>query len=185
MNNFKKNHEAFFMRVCAFLGDNWRIDKRDTACDERIVMLNPELRGYQIVARLEKNRFSLVGFCRRGNVTSSSSCCTASPRRTPFDLAEFIKRRLICTAEKQCDEILATVEKAASDKQERLLLLHLLSKTVDVTPYQSYYNVICGIKAKKLTADIKERSKGMYELKINDLSFEQILRLAGLLATFD
>ncbi|HFI5865918.1 TPA: hypothetical protein ACGRQO_004352 [Escherichia coli] len=62
MSNFKKNYEAVFMRVCAFLGETWRIDKRDTACDDRIVMINPELKGYQLIARLEKTGLNWLAF---------------------------------------------------------------------------------------------------------------------------
>ena len=185
MSNFKKNYEAVFIRVCFFLGENWRVDKRDTTCDDRIVMINPDLKGYQIIARLDKNRLKIVGFCRIKHTTSSCSCFAVSPRRTPFDLARYIKKNLLCVAEKQCDEVSSTVDKAEYDKTKKELLLHLLSKTVEVTPYQSHYSVICGIKAKSISADIHESSKGMYELKIHDLSFEQLLRLSGLLAKFD
>lgn len=185
MSNFKKNYEAVFMRVCAFLGETWRIDKRDTACDDRIVMINPELKGYQLIARLEKNRFKLVGFCRRNHITSTCSSCTASPKRSPFDLAQYIQKKLLFVAKKQCDEVIVTVKSIEDYKHQRELLLHLLSKTVNVTAYQSYYSVICGIKAKNITADIHERTKGLYEIKINDLSFEQVLRLSVLLANFD
>jgi len=183
MSNFKKDYDAVFTHVCFWLGNDWRIDKRDTACEDRIVMINPDLRGYQIVARAVKNRLFLVGFCRKGNSTSECISCTASLKRAPKDLARHIEKTLLSEAMKQCAGVEEMLQKIKADKERKFLLLHLLSKTATVTPYQSYYNHICEIKTKNIKAELLERSNELYELKLVDLSFEQLLKLVGQLAT--
>nr|HBY1206004.1 hypothetical protein [Klebsiella pneumoniae] len=56
---FFARYEAVFNRVCAFLGDGWKIDRR-TEDAYRINLVNPALRHYSIGARLEKDRIHLI-----------------------------------------------------------------------------------------------------------------------------
>lgn len=180
---FRERYQSVFIRVCAFLGEGWRIDKRNED-SHRIYLINPAYRNYTIVARLEKNRVYLLGSvkaCKRSNTYSK---CTVSPEREPWAIAKEIEKRILIDAEKQIATYQADEAGEQQLKEERRILIHLLSQIAHTSPYTGYYGGLCSIEtASGVSAEVKDIYGKEYKVTASHLTKDQLIKLIGFLST--
>lgn len=180
-------YEAVFNRVCTFLGDGWKIDRR-TEDAYRINLVNPAFRHYSILARLEKDRIHLTGGVRSRSARSSGgySACTVSPMRDPWGIAQDIRRKILHDAEKQIAYFEADRAGAQKVQDDRRILINLVGQLVEVQNYGGYYDVLCHIKTPGgISGDVCEMYGKAYQLKLGDLSKDQLIKVIGFLSTLE
>lgn len=182
---FFSRYEAVFNRVCTFLGDGWKIDRR-TEDAYRINLVNPAFRHYSIFARIEKDRIHLTGGVRSRSARSSGgySACTVSPMRDPWGIAQDIRRKILPDAEKQIAYFEADRAGAQKIQDDRRILINLVGQLVEVQNYGGYYDVLCHIKTPGgISGDVCEMYGKAYRLKLGDLSKDQLIKVIGFLST--
>ena len=181
---FSECYSAVFERVCVFLGNGWRIDRR-TEDKYRLILINPDYRHYSISARLENGRIILLGSvnqCRRSNTYSR---CTVSPHRGAPEIARDIERKLLSDARSQIAIFEADSAGAANQREDRRNLLHLLGRLTSVYEYDRGTNVLCSITTKYgIKGDVTDRYGG-YQLNLNQLSKDQLIKVVGILSTLE
>lgn len=183
--NFNEKYQPLFHRVCIFLGNGWRIDKRGSADSYRINLMNPVLKNYSITVRQEKDRLILVGGCRRSNRFSEYSKCTVSPSREPWGIAEDIKRKILIDADKQIANVAADFAEVKRLKDEERIVVNLISRLVSTQPYEGYYGIMCSFRTQGMSGDVAEWHNGTYRVKLHDLSKDQLIKLVGFMSTLE
>lgn len=184
-NAFFSRYEVVFNRVCAFLGDGWRIDRCREDC-YRIYLVNPAYRNYSISASLKKDRISLFGSVPKARRGNSYDSCTVSPLRDAAGIAQDIKRKILVNARKHIDHFDADLSGEKQRREERQIVTNLLSRLVDVQKYTGYYGGLCHIKtAQGNGGKVDEICSGNYRLEVCDLSTDQLIKLVGFLSTLE
>jgi len=184
-NTFRARYETIFSRVCAILGDNWRIDRRLQE-QHRISLINPGYRNYSISARLEKDRIHLVGGVRNFHRSNTYSSCTVSPRREAWAIAQDIKRKILVDAATQIATFEADRSGAARLEEDNRILVNLLKKMASVTEYHNIYDVLCRVRtAQGICGDVKLPLSNGYRLNLDGLSKDQLIKVIGFLSTLD
>lgn len=182
---FFERYEAVFNRVCAFLGEGWRIDRR-TEDSYRIYLINPALRNYVVSARLEKHKIHLFGFVQKSRRSNSYGACMVSPMRAPWGIAEDIKNKILVNAQENIAHFEAERAGELAIQEERRLIVHLLSRILDANKYTGYYGGLCYIGTDAgLSGKVDEVYSGAYRLTIGDLDKTQLIKLAGFLSTLE
>ena len=185
VNTFLVRYEAVFNRVCAFLGDGWRIDRRRED-SYRIYLVNPEYRNYSISARLEKDRIHLLGSVQRSRRSNSYASCTVSPMREAWGIAQDIKRKILLNARENIADHEADRAEEQRIQDERRILVNLLSRLVGVQQYSGYYGGLCHISTVAgLSGKVDEIYGKAYRFEIDGLSKDQLIKLAGFLSTLE
>jgi hypothetical protein len=185
MTSFNEQYTPIFNRVCAFLGNGWRIDKRIPADAYRISLMNPAFKNYSIGVRMDKGRIILVGGVRRGHRSNEHSRCTVAPTRDPWGIAEDIKRKILIDAAQQIATADADQAGMARQREEKRLVIGLLSRLVETRNYDGYYGVLCSIRMQGMTGDVSEGYGDTYKLKLDALSKDQLIRVVGFLSTLE
>ncbi|EOY9774686.1 TPA: hypothetical protein ACV5BL_004420 [Enterobacter hormaechei subsp. steigerwaltii] len=182
-NTFFTRYETTFMRVCALLGDGWRIDRRTEDC-YRIRLINPDYRHYAIIARMEKDRIFLIGSVSGSQRGNSYDSCTVSPVRAITGIADDIKRKILINARKHIEHFETDRAGAKAQRDEKQIMVHLLSNLLDVQQYTGYYGGLCHIKsASGLSGKIDDELSAGYRLAIGGLDKTQLIKLAGFIST--
>ncbi|EDM7166968.1 hypothetical protein CV935_22690 [Salmonella enterica subsp. enterica serovar Litchfield] len=183
--NFFLKYESIFNRVCVFLGEGWKIDRR-IQDDYRIHLIHPDYRNYSISARLENNKIKLLGcvhLTRRGNQFSS---CSVSPLRDAIGIARDIKRKILCNAREQISFYEADTKGERLLREEREYTINLLSRLVDAKRYEGYYGGLCQIKTNHgITGKVDDTKGVIYRLELDDLNKDQLIKLIGFISTLE
>lgn len=89
---FHKKYFSHFVRVCAELGDGWRIDIRQ-ACEYRIRMINPNYRHFILLAMMKKGRIVILGLLKDNKYGDFGMRlkCSVSTERSAAAIAGDIK----------------------------------------------------------------------------------------------
>ncbi|PLY35360.1 hypothetical protein F164LOC_20700 [Pectobacterium carotovorum] len=185
MANFNERNNPLFTRVCGFLGNGWRIDHRRADESQRIFLFTPALSNYGITVRREKDRLILTGSPVRSQSYNHYSRCTVALTRDPRGIAQDIKKKILPDAQ-------AWIDKAAADlagrhvlKDERRILLNLLTRLIDTRDYDNYRGVLCEINAHGMSGNVLEGHRGAYNLNISGISKDQLIKLAGFISTLE
>lgn len=185
MTSFNEQYTPVFNRVCAFLGNGWRVDKRIPADAYRISLMNPAFKNYSIGVRMEKGRIILVGGVRRGHRTNEHSKCTVAPARDPWGIAEDIKRKILVDAEQQIATAAADMAGINQQHEEKRQVIGLLSRLVETRNYEGYYGIMCSIRAQGLSGEVAEGYGNTYKLKLDALSKDQLIKIVGFISTLE
>ncbi|WP_233981880.1 hypothetical protein [Pectobacterium versatile] len=185
MKNFIETYLPVFLRVCFFLGSDWRVDQRKLDDHYRIHLFTPKLNNYGITVRSEKNRIVIIGGVNRSISNISCSRCTVSLTRTPQEIAREIKKRILPEAETQISKADKDLTEAKVQVEEKNGLIHLLSQFIDTKDYSKLYAIFCEIRAHGVSGDISGGWSNTYNLDLKNLSKDQLLKIAGFLSTLD
>lgn len=184
-STFRERYEAIFNRVCVFLGNGWRIDLR-TKDSYRIYLVNPSYKNYSISARLEKHRIHLLGSVRGCKRTNTWSACTVSPTREPWGIAADIKKRILIDAVNQIAIFEADRAGEQSLREDRDILIGLISRQVETWTHRGYYSGLFSLKTNYgVSGDVEERYGDAYALKLAGLSKTQLIKITGFLSTLE
>lgn len=183
-NTFSERYSAVFERVCVFLGNGWRIDRR-IEDKYRIILINPDYRPFSISARLENGRIILLGSVKQCYRSNTYSRCTVSPHRSAPGIARDIEDKLLSDARNQIAIFKADSAGAANQREERRNLLHLLGLLTSVYQYDRGTNLLCTITTQDgIKGDVTDRN-GSYQLNLNQLSTDQLIKVVGLLSSLE
>ncbi|KFW97554.1 hypothetical protein [Pectobacterium carotovorum] len=182
---FYESMMPVFKRVCAFLGNGWRVDQRRDDDSYRIHLFTPALPNYGITVRHEKDRLILTGSPLRHQSYNDYSCCTVAPTRDPCGIARDIKKKILADAQKLCDKAAADLAGSYAMKEERKILLNLLTRLIETRDYDNYHGVLCEIRAHSIRGDVLEGYGDTYNLKLSGLSKDQLIKLAGFISTLE
>ena len=183
-DSFSTRYIDLFTRVCAFLGEGWRLDRREPQYGHQILMMNPAFKHYAISARLEKNRIHLFGNVQKYSGCGEWSSCTVSPNRQPWEIAEDIRRKILVDAKRQ----IALYEKERAERQQkkddRAILIHALSQLVKAERYSFYDgHRLCSVEASNgIYGSVREGNSG-FTLEVTKLSTDQLIKLVGFVST--
>lgn len=180
---FSIRYLEFFNRVCAFLGDGWRVDRRDLENGHRILISNPAYQYFSITVRMTKGRFHIFGSVPKYTGCDWSSC-TAAPNRQPWEIAEDIRRKILVNARRQIQLYMAEKTERQKKIDSREILIHSLSKLVRATRYSDYNRSgLCSLEAPNgIYGGVKESNHG-YSLELSRLSTDQLIKVIGFIST--
>ncbi|ECO4313582.1 hypothetical protein AB0001_004784 [Salmonella enterica] len=182
---FLKQYEAVFNRVCAFLGNGWKIDRRVEE-EYRIFLVSPNYRHYSISARLEDNRIYLFGSVRNSKRGSGYSRCSVSPLRTPWGIADDIKRKILIDALSHIEEHESELTKVRLQEEERQNTVGLLSRLVEARRNSGYQSGLCDFRTSLgLSGKVDDAKGSLYRLEVEDLSKDQLIKLVGFVSTLE
>lgn len=183
-DSFSTRYFDFFTRVCAFLGDGWRLDRRDLHYGYRILMINPAYQNYSISAKMEKNRIHLFGNVQKYSGCGEYSSCSVSPSRQPWEIAEDIKRKILIDAKRQIALYEEERTKRQQQKDDREILIHALSRLVKAERYSFYDGYrLCSVEASNgIYGSVREGNSG-FALEVTKLSADQLIKVIGFIST--
>lgn len=181
---FNERYTAVFERVCVFLGNGWRIDRR-IEDGYRLTLINPDYRHYSITARLEKGRIILSGSVNKYRHSNSYSRCTVSPTRGAAEIAGDIRRKVLQNARHQIAIFEADCAGEQQQREDRRNLMHMLGRLTDVYEYDRSTNVLCSITTSHgIKGDVTDRYGG-YQLNLSQLSKDQLIKVVALISTLE
>lgn len=185
MTTFNETFIPVFKRVCSALGDGWRFDQRRADELYRIFLFTPALPNYSIVVLQEKDRLILTGSPKRSRSYNDYSRCTVALTREPRAIAQDIRKKILAYAPQQIDKAAADLAGRMEQKEDRQILLNLLSRLIETRDLQNRNGILCELKAQCIRGYVSERYQGSYNLELSGLGKDQLIKLAGFISMLE
>ena len=176
--SFYDRYVSLFVRVCAVLGEGWRVDTRVN--EYFIHLINPNFRNYYIFIREDKGRLIIRGGVKNayGSFGFKNSC-SVSPTRRPEGIAGDIKRKVLCDAAEIVKEAQAYQAQKEAKKYTAEIVRDALGRLVRVSNgYQSGWRIET---EKQISGKVHERYRG-YDLELSGLTADDLIKIAGCLS---
>lgn len=181
MNNksFYERYVSLFVRVCACLGEGWRIDTRVN--EYYIHLINPNFRNYYAFIREEKGRLIIRGGVKNAYGSFGfKHACSVSPTRNSAAIAGDIKRKVLCEAAEIVAEAQAYQVQKEARKHSEEIVRDALGRLVRVS--KGYQSGEWQIETeKKISGRVHERYRG-YDLALSGLTADDLIKIAGYLS---
>ncbi|AJI85200.1 hypothetical protein AW19_4142 (plasmid) [Yersinia frederiksenii Y225] len=180
MDGFKDKYSLIFDVVAQLLGNGWRINKLESACDYRIKLTSPNFKYFAIIARMDKGRIYISGGIIHHLFKGEWLHCTVSPHRQPIAIATDIERKILPTALTQVESAMREIKKHSDKKAEREIVISSIGRVMKLS--HSHY-CLCGFQHNEIIGSVKETYGGYFDLNISRLTKEKLLYVTGFLST--
>lgn len=178
---FKSKYLPMFAKVCSFLGDGWRIDTLDQDYDHRIKLTAPNYKKYSICARLEKGRIIITGSVDYQYYPYAiSSRCTVNICRNPRAVADDIRKKILPGALDMISEAMNHHRNERQEADHRQIVLSMLRHQVTLT---NHYHALTGFNNGKGVMGVIKEVAHQYQISIDNLSTDQLIKLMGFVST--
>ncbi|MGL4927738.1 MAG: hypothetical protein ACRC4K_13220, partial [Plesiomonas shigelloides] len=176
---FYERYASLFVRVCAVLGEGWRVDTRVN--EYFIHLINPNFRNYYAFIREEKGRLIIRGGVK--NVYGSfgfKNACSVAPTRSPAAIAGDIKRKVLCEAAETVKEAQTYQTQKETKKHNAEIVRDALGRLVRVS--NGHQPSSWRIETeKKISGRVHEGYRG-YHLELSGLTADDLIKIAGCLS---
>lgn len=175
---FAECYFSIFNRICEDLGSKWRIDRDEPLENNRLKIVNPELRGFCVFVNEEKGRFVISGNVSTCRGFTRKSRCTVSKDRAVHFIASDIKRKIISSAEQFLSDEMALTASAKEKEEYKELIRSALSRVVNV---KKSFNCFAKISINDIDGTIYDGHN--YRLELSNISADNLIKIAGFLST--
>lgn len=177
--NFYADNLQYFIKICFYLGPDWRVNQNESSNITAITLINPNYRFVNIVAKPEKGDvIRLFGISnRRFYEYGKSEKCNFSRTRSPLSVAGDIKRKILPHLIKLNGEAKEYTERNNKIKETDLILKDLLSKVSKVR--FGGYNQFCEIYGAGFQGRVSKRYENHFDLSLKGLTMEQLIKVAA------
>ena len=177
--SFYDRYVSLFVRVCAVLGDGWRIDTR--ANEYYIHLINPNFRNYYAFIREEKGRLIIRGGVKNAYGSFGfKNACSVAPTRRPAAIAGDIKRKVLCEAAETVKEAQTYQTQKEAKKHNAEIVRDALGRLVRVS--NGHQPSSWRIETeKKISGRVHEGYRG-YHLELSGLTADDLIKIAGCLS---
>ncbi|MGL6551444.1 hypothetical protein ACSZN3_21565 [Aeromonas hydrophila] len=177
--NFYADNLQYFIKICFYLGPDWRVNQNESSNYTTITLINPNYRFINIIAKPEKGGLIRLfgGPNRKVYEYGNSAKCNFSRSRSPLSVAGDIKRKILPHVIKLNGEAKEYTEREKKLKERDLILKDLLSKVAKVR--FGGYNQFCEIYGAGFRGDVSKRYGNHFDLSLNGLTMDQLIKVAA------
>ncbi|ECP5502829.1 hypothetical protein FT916_13270 [Salmonella enterica] len=177
MENFFERWRPVFEVVCRILGNGWRVNLLDD-CQYRIKITSPYYRNYSIHVRMEKGRLLIIGSVDSRYWHSPYHTCTVSPQRNAVGIATDIENKILIEAQKDIETAKLNEQDLRNKTEQKKIIKGMLSQLAKL---DDWYGTFTGFKIDNgLSGNVYEHGHG-YEMRVQGLNTDQLIRLMGLI----
>ncbi|PII85125.1 hypothetical protein BL250_12525 [Erwinia sp. OLTSP20] len=178
MKTFQERYSPFFESICRMLGNSWRVNY-NKSWNYRIFLTSPEYKNYSVSVADDKGRLRIYGSVDSRICRIDGHSCTVSPGRDQHVIAAEIQRKILVYAPEEIEKAKLYEQGYTNSQEHKKIVKGMLSQLVSLS---GYYNALTGyVTSSGIRGAVEERSGG-YDLKVENLSTEELIRVVGFLS---